>query len=75
MPQVTVTHYDVCLHEGNAMNHNTERDAKVQKSKATRQASPEAVAILAAMMMRRVQRLMRERDAADALQRDTPPRF
>lgn len=45
------------------MTPNTERDANAQKPKAARQARPEAVAILAAMMVRRAQRQMRERDA------------
>lgn len=44
------------------MTHNTDRDAKEKKPKAARQASPEAVAILAAMMVRRAQRQMCERD-------------
>lgn len=54
------------------MTPSTERDANAQKPNAARQARPEAVAILAAMMVRRAQRQMRERDAG-AGTRHTPP--
>lgn len=48
-----------------AMQMNSDKARNPQEPKAARHPSPQALHILAAMMVRRVQRLQRERDDGD----------